>query len=281
MNTTLLALAFGALLPCLALSQPAEAKDWSKIRIASEGAYAPWNGMDPSGKLIGFEIDLAQTLCKRMQADCEIVAQDWDGMIPALQQGKYDAIMAAMSITDERKAVMDFAGPYGTEPSAFSVLADSPLGQVAFASKRVNLSAPDAAGEVALAELVKALKGKSIGVQTSTIQANFVDKYLPDVSVRTYDKLDSASIDLLAGRVDAILGDRSVIEALGASQGGKMVQFGPDFVRGVLGDGFGIGLRKADADLKAKFNDALAAATADGTLSKLSLQHFGYDVSVK
>src|SRR5687768_9673324 len=82
------------------------------VKIATEGAYAPWNFTGAGGKLEGFEIDLAQDLCNRMKAKCEVVAQDWDGIIPALNAKKYDAIMAGMSITDDRKKVIDFAGPY-------------------------------------------------------------------------------------------------------------------------------------------------------------------------
>ena len=99
----------------------------TKVRIATEGAYLPWNGMDASGKLIGFEVDLAADLCKRIGATCEVVAQDWDGIIPGLQSRKYDVIMAGMSITDERKNVISFAGPYATEPTVFAALKGSPL----------------------------------------------------------------------------------------------------------------------------------------------------------
>nr|WP_211112101.1 lysine/arginine/ornithine ABC transporter substrate-binding protein [Azospirillum soli] len=258
----------------------AEAKEWKKVRVATEGAYAPWNATDPSGKLIGFEVDLAKELCKKMNAECEIVAQDWDGMIPALQQGKYDAIMAAMSITDEREKVITFAGPYGTEPSMFGTMKNSPLAQVKFDAERIDLAADAPANKAAIDKMAEALKGKTVGVQTSTIQANFMEKHLPKVSVRTYDKLDNAGIDLAAGRVDAIFGDRSATEAI-VKTNKDMTLFGPGFARGVLGKGVGVGLRKADGDLKELFNKAIAEANKDGTITKLSTQHFGYDISIK
>ncbi|WP_207462730.1 lysine/arginine/ornithine ABC transporter substrate-binding protein [Azospirillum sp. SYSU D00513] len=259
----------------------AEAKDWKKVRIATEGAYAPWNMTDPSGKLIGFEIDLARDLCKRMKAECEIVAQDWDGIIPALQQGKYDAIMAGMSITDERKQVIDFAGPYGSEPSSFAAPAGSPLLGASFTERSVDLAHDTPANKQVLDKLAATLKGKTIGVQVSTIQANFMEKYLPDVQVRSYDKLDNAGIDLNAGRLDAIFGDRSAVQAIAKANEGKMARFAPDFARGVLGEGVGVGMRKADADLKALFDKAIQEANKDGTITKLSTQHFGYDISLK
>lgn len=279
MKKIVAALAFGAFLA--SVGGMAEAKDWKKIRIATEGAYAPWNATDPSGKLIGFEPDLAMALCKKMNAECEIVAQDWDGMIPALQQGKYDGIMAAMSVTDEREKVITFAGPYGSEPTMFGTLKSSPLTKVAFAVERVDLSKDDPANKAAIDTLAEALKGKTVGVQTSTIQANFMEKYLPKVSVRTYDKLDNAGIDLAAGRVDAILGDRSAVDAIITANGNDMTLVAPAFSRGVLGKGVGVGMRKGDADLKELFNKAIAEANADGTISRLSNQHFGYDISIK
>ena len=272
------ALALGAIVAVAAGT--AEAKEWKKVRVATEGAYAPWNATDPSGKLIGFEVDLAKELCKKMNAECEIVAQDWDGMIPALQQGKYDAIMAAMSITDEREKVITFAGPYGSEPTMFGTMKNSPLTQVKFDAERIDLSTDAPANKAAIDKLAEALKGKTVGVQTSTIQANFMEKYLPKVSVRTYDKLDNAGIDLAAGRVDAILGDRSAADAI-VKANSDMTLFGPGFARGVLGKGVGVGLRKGDGDLKELFNKAIAEANKDGTITKLSNQHFGYDISIK
>ncbi|CAO3376922.1 transporter substrate-binding domain-containing protein [Azospirillum brasilense] len=278
MKKIVAALALGAIVAVAGTA--AEAKDWKKIRIATEGAYAPWNATDPSGKLVGFEPDLAMELCKKMKAECEIVAQDWDGMIPAIQQGKYDAIMAAMSITDEREKVIAFAGPYGTEPSMFGTMKNSPLAKATFPGERYDLSKDDP--KAAIAALADALKGKTVGVQTSTIQANFMEKLLPQVAVRTYDKLDNAGIDMAAGRVDAIFGDRSAVDAiLKADAGNGMTLFGPAFARGVLGKGVGVGLRKADGDLKELFNKAIAEANQDGTITKLSTQHFGYDISIK
>ena len=278
MKKIVAALALGAIVAVAGTA--AEAKDWKKLRIATEGAYAPWNATDPSGKLVGFEPNLALELCKRMKAECEIVAQDWDGMIPAIQQGKYDAIMAAMSITDEREKVIAFAGPYGTEPSMFGTMKTSPLAKATFPGERYDLSKDDP--KAAIAALADALKGKTVGVQTSTIQANFMEKLLPQVAVRTYDKLDNAGIDMAAGRVDAIFGDRSAVDAiLKADAGNGMTLFGPAFARGVLGKGVGVGLRKADGDLKELFNKAIAEANQDGTITKLSTQHFGYDISIK
>ncbi|KAA0597535.1 octopine/nopaline transport system substrate-binding protein [Azospirillum lipoferum] len=272
------ALALGAMM-AVAAAGAAGAKEWKTVRIASEGAYPPWNATDTSGKLTGFEVDLGNDLCKRMKVTCEFVAQDWDGIIPALQQGKYDAIMSAMTITDERKKVIDFSVPYGTEPSVFAVVTGSPLAKALnLGADRVDLNDQGKAKPV-LDKLAEALKGKSVGVQVSTIQADFMDKHLPKVTMRTYDKIDNAGIDLGSGRVDAMLGDRSVVEAVVKATPGKMVIVGPNFIGGVIGEGMGVGLRKDTADLKAMFDKAIAEALKDGTVKKLSTQHFGYDIS--
>ncbi|MBK1842376.1 transporter substrate-binding domain-containing protein [Azospirillum sp. YIM B02556] len=272
------ALALGAMM-AVAAAGAAGAKEWKTVRIASEGAYPPWNATDTSGKLTGFEVDLGNDLCKRMKVTCEFVAQDWDGIIPALQQGKYDAIMSAMTITDERKKVIDFSVPYGTEPSVFAVLTDSPLAKALnLGAERVDLNDQGKA-KPTLDKLADVLKGKSVGVQVSTIQADFMDKHLPKVTMRTYDKIDNAGIDLGSGRVDAMLGDRSVVEAVVKATPGKMVIVGPNFIGGVIGEGMGVGLRKDTADLKAMFDKAIGEALKDGTVKKLSTQHFGYDIS--
>jgi octopine/nopaline transport system substrate-binding protein len=272
------ALALGAMM-AVAAAGAAGAKEWKTVRIASEGAYPPWNATDTSGKLTGFEVDLGNDLCKRMKVTCEFVAQDWDGIIPALQQGKYDAIMSAMTITDERKKVIDFSVPYGTEPSVFAVVTGSPLAKALnLGADRVDLNDQGKAKPV-LDKLAEALKGKSVGVQVSTIQADFMDKHLPKVTMRTYDKIDNAGIDLGSGRVDAMLGDRSVVEAVVKATPDKMVIVGPNFIGGVIGEGMGVGLRKDTADLKAMFDKAIGEALKDGTVKKLSTQHFGYDIS--
>ncbi|SVC08810.1 uncharacterized protein METZ01_LOCUS261664, partial [marine metagenome] len=148
------------------------AGDWSKIKIGTEGAYPPWNGTNAAGELEGAEIDLAKDLCARMNAECELVAQDWDGIIPALQNGKYDAIIAGMSITDERMKVINFSQGYANEPASFSVLKSSPLATLQSAGK-VNMDALDDTSSALLDSLKSTLSGKVVGVQGSTTHENF------------------------------------------------------------------------------------------------------------
>src|SRR3954447_10673100 len=157
--------ALGAAALSLLVAASGAAAQEKTVKIATEGAYAPWNFTGAGGKLEGFEIDLANDLCNRMKVKCEIVAQDWDGIIPALTAKKYDAIMAGMSITEERKKTIDFAGPYAAGPNGFLVSKDSPLAKMPGTGQSFNLSTQQAAAEKAIADLKPLLKGKTIGVQ--------------------------------------------------------------------------------------------------------------------
>jgi octopine/nopaline transport system substrate-binding protein len=144
------------------------AGDWSKIRIGTEGAYEPWNFTDSAGNIVGAEIDLANNLCERMNAECTFVQQDWDGIIPALTQGKYDVIMAGMSVTDERKKTISFSKAYMTEPARFFTLNSSPLSTFSSA-KNLNLDDDGSATAGTISSLNNALKGAKLGVTVATI----------------------------------------------------------------------------------------------------------------
>ena len=253
---------------------------WSTIKIGTEGAYPPWNGTNAAGELEGAEIDLAKDLCERMNATCILVAQDWDGIIPALQNGKYDAIIAGMSITAERMEVIDFSQGYATEPASFAAHNNSILIQkLGGVTGTVNLDL----GESAEIDALKAaLKGGVIGVQGSTTHENFVREVLGDtVTVRTYDTQLNLELDLAAGRLDAALSDSGSMEAfMATSAGSKISLFGPKLGGGQFGPGVGVGLRQADTDLKAMFNKAIDEARADGTLAAHFIKWFGKDISM-
>ena len=269
-----------AILVSLSLSTLAFAGDWSKIRIGTEGAYPPWNNMNAAGELEGAEIDLAIDLCKRMNAECEFVAQDWDGIIPALQNGKYDAIMAGMSITEERMEKIDFSIGYMTEPASLSALNDTSLGTLN-APGKLNLDSMDAESKGLLSTLQSALAGASVGVQTATIHENFLNEYMPDVTIKVYDTQQNMELDLAAGRIDAALCDKAAMETFADTPAGSGVTLiGPDLFGGSFGAGVGAGIRKSDSDLTAMFNKAIADATADGTVSRISMEWFGKDLSM-
>ena len=257
------------------------AADWSKITIATEGAYAPWNFTDSNGNLVGFEIDLAQDLCKRMGAECSIIGTAWDGIIPSLQGGKFDAIMAGMSITEKRKQVISFSAAYAATPAKLAVLKDSPLLKADLVDMKANLDSIEPAEKDAIEKMKAALKGKTVGVQVSTTHANFLEEFFSGtVDIKSYDTQENLDLDLLAGRVDAALASLSYWKpALDGDLGQKATVIGTEFTGGPFGSGVGVGIRQQDADLNEKFTAAIGQACADGTIRKLAMQWFGFDAA--
>jgi len=256
------------------------AGDWSKIKIGTEGAYPPWNGTNAAGELEGAEIDLAADLCSRMNAECEFVVQDWDGMIPALEIGKYDAIMAGMSITEERMVKIDFSIGYMTEPASLSALSSSALGTLK-APGKLNLDNMDSETKGLLATIQSVLAGTTVGVQTSTTHENFLNEYMDGVDIRVYDTQQNMELDLVAGRIDAALSDKASMQAFAETGAGTRVKLiGPDLFGGSFGGGVGVGIRKSDSDLTAMFNKAISEANADGSIKRISIKWFGKDISM-
>jgi polar amino acid transport system substrate-binding protein len=218
------------------------------VRIGTEGAYAPWNFLDDSGNVAGFEIDLGNDLCARAGLECTWVVNEWDSIIPNLIAGNYDGIMAGMSITDERKQSIDFSEPYfPPDPSKY----------VAAAGKTFDFDN---------------LSGVRIGVQGATIQADYAEQNLANGNtILSFETADQALADLNAGNVDLILADGSYLTEVIAGSGGSLEFTGPEVL---IGGGVGIGLRKADDELEQKFNAAIAEAKKDGGLDALITKWF-------
>ena len=259
----------------------ATAKDWKTVVIGMEGSYEPYNMTDPKGKIIGFEPDVAMDLCARIKVECKIIAQDWDGMIPGLNAGKFDVIMDGMSITEERKKQIAFTDPYSATPAAFAAAKASPLAKLPDNGKIINLTKDKAAGDAAIKMLKDAFKGKTLGVQVSTTHATFLTNTFKDVaSIKEYKTTDERDLDLKSGRIDAELDDQPTIVAMLAKpDSADYTTFGPQFTGGDFGVGVGMGIRKSDADLVAKFNEALKAAFADGSIHKYSMKWFKIDTT--
>jgi lysine-arginine-ornithine-binding protein len=229
------------------------------VKIATEGAYPPFNFVDTNGALQGFDVDIANALCEKMQAKCEIVAQAWDGIIPGLIEKKYDAIVASMSITEERKQKVDFTAKYYNTPAKFVAKKGSGL------------------------QITKeGLAGKTVGVQVATIHENFLrDNFGDIVTIKSYDTQENANLDLAAGRLDAIIADSVALdEGFLKTDAGKDFEFvGPSFTDPKwFGEGAGIALRKGEADLLNALNEAIKAIRADGTYQKIQSKYFAYDV---
>lgn len=237
----------------------AEAKDWNKLRVGVEGAYPPFSWMEPDGTLKGFDIDIALAVCEHMNAECELVPQDWDGIIPALLANKYDAIIASMSITEERKEKVAFSDKYYSTPAKF----------VRKKGSGIEISA-------------EGLQGKSVGVQRATIHENFLnDNYGDVVEVKGYGTQDEAYLDFTAGRVDLLLADSVALDdGFLKTDAGKDAEFvGPGYSDPKwFGDGAGIAIRKGDMDLQKLLNEAISAIRANGTYKKINDKYFEFDV---
>ena len=259
-----------------------------KIRIGTEGAYPPWNSKDASGKLIGFEVELAWSLCRYMERQCEIVEQDWDGMIPALVMRKFDAIMAGMSITDERKKTITFSQGYADEVASLAVMKGSSL-EGMDTPEGINLSLGGSDVKKALKTLTGALAGKTVCTQTGTIHQNFLESGdVGKINVRTYKTQDEVNLDLTSGRCDVALAAAVAFTDYADKSGKPVVLVGPTFSGGAFGNGVGVGIRQAadsaigkrDAKILKDFNKAIDKARKKGIISKLAIKHFGFDASM-
>ena len=253
------------------------------IRIGTEGAYPPWNNLNSAGDLEGAEIDFGNEACSRMAVECEWVTQDWDGIIPALLNGKYDIIIAGMSITEERKEKVNFTTGYMTDGARFAVLKDSGLADMKIAGmSKVNLNNAGGKEQAAIGQLISSMNGKTVCVQSSTIHQNFVEKHMAGaVELKLYQSVDDHNLDLAAGRCDAILADvGSIIDFMEAGGGVDVAFTGPTFSGGVFGDGVGGAVRKEDTDILEMWNKVIADMSADGTTAKITQKWFGRDISM-
>ena len=236
----------------------AAAKEWKTVRIGTEGAYPPFNFIDSAGKLQGFDIDIAKALCDKMKVKCVFVAQDWDGIIPGLLAKKYDAIVASMSITAERKKKVDFTDKYYNSPATFVAPKNTDITDIS----------------------PKALAGKTIGAQSSTIHSNYLEDNYKDSKLKFYKTQDEVNADLAAGRLDAQLADKLVLFEWLKTKAGQCCKFvGPGITdKRWFGEGAGIAVRKEDQDLKAMFNKALKEIIADGTYKKINMKYFPFSI---
>ena len=251
-----------------------------KIRIGTEGAYPPWNSKDASGKLIGFEVELAWTLCRYIGQQCEIVEQDWDGMIPALIMRKFDAIMAGMSITAERQKAISFSQGYADEVASLAVMKGSDLEGIN-TSEGINLTKKTGAVKKDLKTLTSALAGKTVCTQTATIHQNFLESGdVGKINVRTYKTQDEVNLDLTSGRCDVALAAAVAFTDYAEKSGKPVVLVGPTFSGGAFGNGVGVGIRKDDTELLKAFNKAIDKARKNGDISRIATKWFGFDASM-
>ncbi|MBD9389315.1 MULTISPECIES: transporter substrate-binding domain-containing protein [unclassified Agrobacterium] len=264
-----------------AASAHAEEKTWTKITIATEGAFRPYNFTKPDGTLDGYEIELSKDLCARMKVECTMIAQPFDGIIPALNAGKFDAIMAGLTATAKREETIDFSVSYGLTPQTFATLKDSPFAKLPHTGETLYLAKDEAAAQKAIDDVAAEIKGRTIGVQTASLGLTLLEKYFKDsTDIREYKTTDQHDLDLKSGRVDLVVASLAYLSDTVKKPGNEdIVMTGPFFKGGILGRGVAVGLRKGEPELQKMFNEAIDAAKADGTVKRLSEKWFGFDVT--
>ena len=214
MNKLILSTAVLALTAGAALAE----SHGSTVRIGTEGAYPPYNFLNDAGEVDGFERALGDELCVRAELTCEWVTNDWDSIIPNLVSGNYDAIIAGMSVTDERKEVIAFSEQYTLpDPSSFLVMDDA-------------------------ADLTTGV----IAAQAGTIQAAYVAS--TGATLLEFATPDESVAAVKNGEADAVLADKSFLAPL-AEADGELSLVAQDVM---IGGGIGIGLRQSDEELKDK-----------------------------
>ena len=218
------------------------------IKIATESSYKPFSYTDADGKLIGYEVELVDALCAQMNAECELISQDWDGLIPGLNAQKFDAIIAGMSITPERQEVVEFSDPYFH------------TGIILIGKKGDDITVAD-------------LEGQPVASQRSTVSSQYLQDEHPESDIKLYDTQDNAYLDLTSGRVRAMMSDKVTgIDWLKTEAGKDYEVKGEEISTDE--DAMGIAFRKGDP-LVGKFNTALAELKADGTYDQITGSYFG------
>ncbi len=254
-------IALGAvgLLAATALS-PVSAKEWKTVRMGTDATYAPFESINPKGEIVGFVVEYGNALCAKMKVTCTFQNQDWDGIIPSLLAGKFDVILSSMNITTERAKKVAFSDMYLATPPVIA-------------------GAANAAADISPA----ALKGKSIGTQSSTIHANYLEKFYKDSTIKLYPTQDEPNQDLASGRLDYVMGDGIVTQDFFDKQGKGCCKVLGTITRvpDIHGPGVGAAFRPEDGDLRAMFNKAIAEADADGTFDALQKKYFKVNIRGK
>ncbi len=237
-----------------------------KLRVGTEGVYPPWNYQNKAGELEGFEIEIVSELAKIMDVEIEYITMDFDALIPNLNAGRLDFFLSGMTINNERKQAIDFSTAYAEIPAQFVSNDES--------FKKIQT----------YDELVKALEGKTIGVQTGTIHVSWVENVLDDkAESRSYRATQEMASDVTKSRLDVALADQVIWVDYLKENKEAFFTFGPVLSSKddpeLFGEGIGIGIQKDNPELKARIDNALEEMRKNGKLSELAIKYFGFDAS--
>jgi arginine/ornithine transport system substrate-binding protein len=248
-----------AILAVSCYASSAQARQWVDIRIGVDAAYKPFTYKTPEGELTGFDVDIARALCAQLKAHCTFVEQNWDGIIPALNAHKFDAIISSMTITDERRRVVEFTDRYYYTPSRAVVRKGSHISDA------------------------QSFKGHSVGVLKASVQERYAKQVLAPHGARivSYDTQEQVYLDMNTGRIDATIADQFEASEgfLKSADGAKFELAGPELRDpAYFGYGAGIAVRKSDTDLRDQFNAAIKAIRATGVYKQVNDKYFAFDV---
>ena len=243
------------------------AKDGT-LTVGTEGDAPKFSMADASGQVTGYDADVANAICGEMKVKCAFVVQSFSTLIPSIDTGRFDVIISGLGITAERQKKIDYSIPYGSSPQYFEVPKTSPVATM-----------------TALPDVLKALSGKDIGAVNGTTHAKYLAKNIPEGNLKTYDSTTQMMTDLAAGRLAAGFSDGPTWDDFQKSADGR------NFVRvnlkvissddpTTLGQGMGVGLRKGNADLKAKLDRAVCTLIKDGTMTRISEKWFDEDYTL-
>lgn len=240
---------------CSTFAFTAQAAD---LKVAIDPTYEPFTYKTSDGKPTGFDVDIANAICAEIKRKCVFVEQVWDSMIPGLQARKYDVIVSSLSITEERKRVIEFSDRYYKTPSAIVVKQGTEYQNPA------------------------SLKGKRIGVLKGSTQEKWALGELKPagVTVVPYEAQDQVYLDIKAGRLDGTVADKVEVDGgfLSKPEGEDYVYVGPDqYEEKYYGEGIGVGIRKGQKDLKEQINKAIKTIRSNGTYEKLAQKYFEFD----
>jgi arginine/ornithine transport system substrate-binding protein len=249
MRKTLIALAVAA------IAAPVFAAD---LKVAVDPTYEPFTYKTPQGEVTGFDVDIAKAVCEQIKRKCVFVEQVWDSMIPGLQAKKYDVIVSSMSMTDERRRVVDFSDRYYKTPSAVVL------------KKNVEYKGPASA------------KGLKIGVLKGSTQEKWAIGELKPAgaTIVPYEAQDQVYLDVKSGRLDGTVADKVEVNGgfLRKPEGADYGYKGPDqYETKYYGDGIGIAMRKNQGDLKKQINEAIKTIRSNGTYSTIAKKYFDFD----
>jgi len=234
-----------------AITMPPTIKE-GVLQAGCDTAFPPFEFSDEAGGYMGFDVDMVTALSKKMGVEFQIVPTAWDGIIPALVSERYDIIMSAMTITEERKEQISFTDPYIEANIAITSPVDAPV------------------------ESAEALAGKVVGVQVDTTGQFAVEEVEGVKEIKKYDTILSAFQDLEAGRIEAVVNDAPV--------NAYIIRDKPKFANTgeiVTNDVYGFGVKQQNSELREALNQALQEIKQDGTYEKIFAKWYGAEEAAK